>query len=155
LVNERFGRFIKAVNTALLVSTGDCKKLKASLACDGWTAIDVSDGGLAVTRARHEHLDAIIILSTGSEMDLTETALNLRDLQPSAEIILLSGPESGTRTAAELLRIERALPRTRILSADELSRHLATFDCQASASDKLPADNEARIGALHKKRRPR
>jgi len=113
------------VKLALLVSTSDCSELRFNLARAGWTARKVSDGATALTRARHENVDAIILVSTGSDMDLTETALNLRDLQPSAEIILLTGFERGGRTRAELLPIARALAKTQILSTEELSGYLA------------------------------
>jgi DNA-binding NtrC family response regulator len=129
------------VKTVLLVCAGDCRQLKTRLARAGCAVLIVHDGPTALARARHEKVDAFVLASTGTEMDLTETALNLRDVHPSAELILLAGSEGGTETAADLVPIARALPKTQILTADDLSVYLASSDRQAATPRRRAGKN--------------
>ena len=75
-------------------------------------------------------------------MDLTETALNLRDIHPNTEIILLTGSEGWTATTADMDPIVRALPETQVLSASDLSRYLATPDGQAAPPKRRAVEND-------------
>jgi hypothetical protein len=86
----------------------------------------VNDGGAAVSRARHEHLDATILISTGKDMDLAETALNLRDINPAVEIIILVNKESTREEAAQTDAVAHAIPKTRILTTHELNGYLVS-----------------------------
>jgi hypothetical protein len=85
-------------------------------------------GQAAVLKLRHEVVDAAVLISTGREMDLTETALTLRDINASMEIIVLTDPK---RTADETARadvVARAIPKARILTAPELNVYFASAD---------------------------
>jgi CheY-like chemotaxis protein len=104
--------------------------------------MNVSDGPTAVSRARHERVDAFVLASTGKEMDLTETALNLRDIHPNAEIIFLTGSEGRTATTADMGPIVRALPETQVLSAGDLSRYLASPDGQAAPPKRRAGESD-------------
>ena len=47
-------------------------------------------GKTAVSHAQREMFDAAIIVSTGEEMDLAETVFNLRDINSSMQMIIVS-----------------------------------------------------------------
>lgn len=48
------------------------------------------NGKMAVSHAQRELFDAAIIVSTGEEMDLAETVFNLRDINSSMQVIIVS-----------------------------------------------------------------
>src|ERR1041384_4173535 len=50
----------------------------------------VLDGTTAITCAHHEIFDAVVLISTGEEMDLAETIFNLSDISGAMELIILS-----------------------------------------------------------------
>jgi DNA-binding response OmpR family regulator len=50
----------------------------------------VLDGNTAIARAQHETFDAVLLISTGEEMDLAETIFNLSDVSSAMELIILS-----------------------------------------------------------------
>lgn len=103
--------------------------------------MDVKDGAAAVSRARQENLDAIVLVSTGTEMDLTETALNLRDIHPSAQLILLAD----LKGAAEMASIAQALPKTKIVSVADLSSYLASAEWQWSTEKRRAVEDGNRF----------
>lgn len=86
----------------------------------------VKNGTTAVARARRGNLDATILVSTGNEMDLTETVLNLRDVNPALEIIILADRTGPRGEVAETNTIAHAIPMTRILTSRELNHYLAS-----------------------------
>ena len=73
----------------------------------------------AIHYAEHGAFDTTVIVSTGSYMDFVETFLNIRDLRPSMEIILL--PDNPTGNAAQAVEtVARAFRRTHTLTIEEL-----------------------------------
>lgn len=85
----------------------------------GWRVVNVDEGVAAVERARHESLRAAVLISTGRDMDLAETALTLRDIAPSLEIIILAD-----RKPSEGDAVLRAISKTKILTQYELNDYL-------------------------------
>ena len=83
----------------------------------------VDQGDIAVKQARHEILDAAVLISTGPDMDLVETALNLRDINPSIVIIFIADRRSHER-ADPMDAIAHAIPRAKVLTAMELGQYL-------------------------------
>jgi hypothetical protein len=75
------------------------------------------DGASALAFAKHVAVDAFVLISTGDAMGRTETALNLRDVRPLSEIILVardpSKPTPGEAAA-------RAIANTRVMTIQEL-----------------------------------
>jgi DNA-binding response OmpR family regulator len=84
----------------------------------------VNRGAAAVNQARHETLDAAVLISTGPEMDLAEIALNLRDINPSIAIIFISGHHSRDEEADPTDAIAHAIPRAKVLAKGELGHYL-------------------------------
>ena len=63
--------------------------LKAHLDCDGWLVIWAYDAKSAITKVRRERFDLAVLISTGQEMDITETLFNLRDIRQSMPIAVV------------------------------------------------------------------
>jgi hypothetical protein len=57
-------------------------------------------------------------------MDAAETALNLRDINSSLEIIIVVERKHGERQSAQMGAIQSAIPHARMLTVPELSRYL-------------------------------
>jgi hypothetical protein len=109
---------------ALLVCPTDCTRVQKQLLHAGYRVTKVDEGTTAIERAKHELLDAAVLISTGTEMDLAETVLNLKDIIPNVEIIVIADSGSPDEKAAETAAIVRAFPGTRVLTISELARHL-------------------------------
>ncbi len=110
----------------LLVSTEACDDVEECLERTDCEVIKVHDGIAAVDRARHAMLDAVILVSAGRAMDRAETALNLRDINPSMEIIIIAGhrARSGPPPPSEVLG--GTIPHTRVLTLHELDEFLVS-----------------------------
>ncbi|HTN70211.1 MAG TPA: hypothetical protein VMO00_03895, partial [Methylomirabilota bacterium] len=108
----------------LLVGSRACARVEELLVRSGWRVVKVNGGARAVGRAKHEALRAAVLISTGPEMDLTETALNLRDIQPSLEIIIVA--DGAVEEADRTDTVAHAIPKTRVLTSRELNDYLAS-----------------------------
>src|SRR5262245_1416892 len=109
----------------LLVGSRACVHVEELFTRAGYYVIKVHDGVAAVERARHESLRAAVLISTGRGMDLAETALTLRDIAPSLEIIILADRKHGEETATQTDAVSRAIPKAKIFTQSELSSYLA------------------------------
>jgi len=83
------------------------------------------DGAAAVVCAKHEFFMAAVLVSTTREMDLTETALNLKDIQPSMEIIFVMDGIVDQEAVFQTEAVLRAIPKSRIITTPELNSYLA------------------------------
>ncbi len=83
-------------------------------------------GAAAVVCAKHDSFSAAVLVSTGREMDPAETALNLKDIQPSMEIIFLTDRTLDQEAAVQADAVLRAIPKARILTIAELSSYLTS-----------------------------
>lgn len=96
--------------------------MEECLAATGCRIFKVENGNEAISRARRENFDTAVLVSTGKEMDLTETVLNLRDVTRTMKILVFvdCGKEDKepVRTAAQVL------PNTAIVGLDELREWL-------------------------------
>jgi hypothetical protein len=110
----------------LLVGSRECAHVEELLVRAGWRVVNVDEGVAAVERARHESLRAAVLISTGRGMDLAETALTLRDIAPSLEIIILADRKPVEETAAQTDAVLWAIPNTTILTSRELNDYLAS-----------------------------
>jgi CheY-like chemotaxis protein len=108
----------------LLVCSRRCPEVENQLADFGCRLKKVRDGNKALGTVRHEKFDTAILLSTGTQMDLVETILNLRDIRPAMPVIVLIDPASaGSKENAQAV-IARALPEIPILTLREFQTHL-------------------------------
>ena len=109
----------------LLVCSPDCNRVEKHLLHAGYWVTKVGEGTAAIDRAKHELLNAAVLISTGKEMDLAETVLNLRDVNPGVEIIIIADSQHAEERDAQAAAIIRALPGTTLLRINELERYLA------------------------------
>jgi DNA-binding NarL/FixJ family response regulator len=100
-----------------------CRELEERLVRAGCFVISAASGSEAILRVRHEKLDAAILVSTGAEMDVAETALNVRDVNSALDIIIVvSKRDEEESFPADV--IAYAIPKTKVLTDDELSDYL-------------------------------
>jgi hypothetical protein len=112
------------VKKVLLVCAADCSELEERLVRSGCFTITVDNGAAAIRRAKHESIDTALLVSTGKEMDIAETALNLRDVNSSLEIIIIVKRKLSPQQAQTEV-IQHAIPQTRALTIQELSEYLS------------------------------
>lgn len=110
----------------LLVCAWRHLELENLLESAGCAVLKAANGSDALFRARHEKLDGIILVSVTSDMDLTETALNLRDIDPDLRIIVIAEGNGRREETIQVASIVRAIPGARILSKDELNTYLTS-----------------------------
>jgi PleD family two-component response regulator len=110
---RRFGRI-------LLVCSRRCAEVEARLAKIGCRLKKVRDGNQALDTVRHHSFDTAILLSTGEQMDLVETILNLRDIRPSMPVIVLIDPLSSEPSANVQAILARAIPEIPIFTLSQL-----------------------------------
>jgi len=107
--------------TVLLVSADRADQIIQRL--KNVNCVVVKDGESALAFAKHSTVDAFVLMSTGTAMGRTETALNLRDIRPTGEIIFVAH-DADKPTAGEIAA--RAIAKTRVMTLNELSDYLAT-----------------------------
>jgi CheY-like chemotaxis protein len=110
----------------LLVCSRDCGGVEENLRHAGYRVIKVADGSAAIERAKHEPLNAAVLISTGTKMDLAETVLNLKDINSSVEIIIVVGSDSAEEKAAQTAAIVQAVPETSVINISEFDRYLVS-----------------------------
>jgi hypothetical protein len=81
------------------------------------------DGQDAIKRVEHAAFDMTVLVSTGRFMDLVETYFNLRDIDPSMEIIILAEDDDTKRDPVEAV-IARTFPKTHALTLEGLAHVL-------------------------------
>ena len=64
--------------------------LESHLVWEGWIVIWVYDAKTAIAKVRRERFNFTVLISTGKEMDVTETLLNLRDIRRSMPIVVVA-----------------------------------------------------------------
>jgi len=115
--------------------------LATDSARDGWRLIWVYDGKTAISKARREKFDMIVLLSTGKEMDVTETLLNLRDIRESMPIVVVTEPHEVEKSLVPNL----TLPNAKVLSVQGLGNLIE------SLKDETPHEEKASVKQNNKR----
>ena len=103
------------------------RSLKAIFQAANSNITKVPSGKVAVARAQREMFDAAILLSTGKEMDLTETVLNLNDISSSMELIILSDHTDTIKSAVPQETLVNFVSSVTVMTTRELEKHLNWF----------------------------
>jgi hypothetical protein len=108
----------------MLVGLDEKEVLRRRLEAAGARVIRAGNGTAALDCARHQSLDAVVLVSTGALIDDAETAFNLRDLNRRMEIIIVVdriSPERG-----RLLRqlVEHPIAGTRVVTRRMMQKQL-------------------------------
>jgi len=115
--------------------------LATDSARDGWRLIWVYDGKTAISKVRREKFDMIVLLSTGKEMDVTETLLNLRDIRESMPIVVVTEPHEVEKSLVPNL----TLPNAKVLSVQGLGNLIE------SLKDETPHEEKASVKQNNKR----
>ncbi len=127
---RRFGKI-------LVVSSQGCAEVERHLADAGCLLTKVRDGTKALRKIRREIFDTAILLSTGKQMDLVETILNLRDIRPSMPMIVLIDPANSESNAAAQAIIARAIPEVPVFTVTEFQTHLESIEGKENQSKTI------------------
>ena len=111
---------------ALLVSTTPHDAVQDCLRAAGSRITLAQNGQDAVHCAEHGSFDMAVIVSTGTYMDLVETYLHIRDLNPAMEIILLSEKGNAGHDDRMADSIANTFANTHALNLEGLSKFLRT-----------------------------
>jgi DNA-binding NtrC family response regulator len=80
---------IPNLGKVILVGSEDETILEKRLRAAGCEVVTVTDGKTAFERVHREPFDGAVLVSRGLLINVTETIFNLRDINPSMEIIVL------------------------------------------------------------------
>jgi hypothetical protein len=121
---RRFRKILRRIQLqsskkTLLVCTENVEVEKYLMAA-GCNITSVNDGGVAISRAGAESFDAAILVSTGRQMGLAETAFSLREVAPSMPIIILTGNRVAGQTSTLAGIVAGLIPNTSVLDVEGL-----------------------------------
>lgn len=123
----------------LLVCSDRSHAAEGRLRATGCKITKVADGRSAVSLTKRYGFDAAVLISTGTEMDVTETALNLRDVNPPMPIFIIAEKSESGRKLLSRSHVAELIPKTITLGIRELTNFLA-----ASDPDSAPPEGSAR-----------
>jgi DNA-binding response OmpR family regulator len=131
-VNRRVGKI-------MLVGSDPKQILEKRFRAAGCQVVKAPDDGAAIDHARRESLDATVLISKGSLIDIAETFFNLRDLNRSMEIIVLVNRRG--RHPSRFLRqlLEHPIEGTRIFTRRQLQKRLQAYLQQSPPGTSLLA----------------
>lgn len=127
---EPVARLRDSLAKTLLVSAQSGGPVASSLTHAGRSFTSVRNGNEALRRVHQESFDLVVLHSTGKEMDLVETVLNLRDIRPSIPLIVLRDPTDPQRDPALEGIYSLAIPELAVLTLEELQRDLNAAEKQ-------------------------
>ncbi len=111
----------------LLLAPNRCPAVEEPLARARYRVVRTASGGMAVEHAKRDSFRAAVLISTSAEMDLSETALNLHDVAPSLEIIILVDRQPDQEIVAHSEAIIRAVPKSLILTHSDFNDYVASI----------------------------
>jgi hypothetical protein len=122
---RRFRKILRRIQLqsskkTLLVCTENAGGVEKYLMAAGCNITSVNDGGVAISRAGAGSFDAAILVSTGRQMGLAETAFSLKEVAPSMPIIILTGNRVAGQTSTLAGIVAGLIPNTSVLDVEEL-----------------------------------
>ena len=108
----------------LIVCSEVSAAVKTQLDCDGWLANWARDAKTAIAKVRRESFDLAVLISTGPEMDVTETLFNLRDLRQSLPIAVVQPSSDREETPPSAAYLAKDSNLIALQGLDDLARLL-------------------------------
>jgi len=112
----------------MVVCSGSSDELEAHLNRDGWSMIWAHDAKTAIAKVRRERLDLAVLISTGTEMDITETLFNLRDIRQSLPIAVVQSESNLEVTPSSAAYLPTDSNLIAVKDLDDLMRLLQPHD---------------------------
>ncbi|MDZ4344372.1 MAG: hypothetical protein U1E51_18275 [Candidatus Binatia bacterium] len=108
----------------ILVGSEDETTLERRLRAAGCEVVTVTDGRTAFERVHREPFDGAVLVSRGLLLNVTETIFNLRDINPSMEIIVVL--DRGSRYSSRFLKqlLSHPIPGTQVLTRRQFQARL-------------------------------
>lgn len=109
----------------MLVCADGCDEVEKRLLTAGCRVVKLDSGEAAISRARRENFDVAVLVSTGKAMDLAETVLNLRDVNRSLQIVVVTEREIVKKNdfLAKTL-VAYPVPGTQLLTMAQFERQI-------------------------------
>ena len=125
----------RPTHKVLIVCSEVSAAVKTQLDCHGWLANWARDAKTAIAKVRRESFDLAVLISTGPEMDVTETLFNLRDLRQSLPIVVVQRSRDLADTPSSAACLAQDNNLIAIEGLDDLTRFL---DHGSTAVNPLP-----------------
>jgi PleD family two-component response regulator len=108
----------------ILVGSEDETILEKRLRAAGCEVVTVTNGKTAFERVHRESFDGAVLVSRGLLITVTETIFNLRDINPSMEIIVVL--DRGSRYSSRFLKqlLSYPIPGTQVLTRRQFQAQL-------------------------------
>jgi hypothetical protein len=108
----------------MLIGLDQNRTLEKRFQIAGYQVLAIKEPDAAIDHARHELIDTAVVVSAGSLISDAEIIFNLRDFNPSMEIVVVI--ESRRKSSDRFLRqlVEHPIERTIILTRRELQKQL-------------------------------
>lgn len=129
---DQLGSFLHRHGKVLLVCAEGCDEVKNRLEEFGCEVVEVDGGKGAVSRAMRETFDVGVLVSTGKEMDVAETVLNLRDICGWMQIVIVAD-RAGTKKSV-VSNLVQVVPNTEALTMESLEHLLDSVENEESES---------------------
>jgi len=104
----------------MLVCSEACDEVETCLLSAGCWVVKLNSGEAAISRAQREKFDAAVLVSTGKGMDLAETVLNLRDVNESMQIVVVTKPDSIKNDFFRKTLVAHPVPGTQLLTIAQI-----------------------------------
>jgi hypothetical protein len=114
---------LSKLNKIMLVSAEACDEVEKCLLSAGCWVVKLNSGEAAISRAQRENFDAAVLVSTGKAMDLAETVLNLRDVNESMRIVVVTEPGTIRNHFFRKALVAHPVPGTQLLSVAQIENH--------------------------------
>jgi hypothetical protein len=115
---------IPNLGKVILVGSEDETILEKRLRAAGCEVVTVTDGRTAFERVHREPFDGAVLVSRGLLITVTETIFNLRDINPSMEIIVVLDRGSGYSSRFLKQLISHPIPGTKVLTRRQFQAQL-------------------------------
>jgi len=111
---------LSKLDKIMLVSSEACDEVEKCLLSAGCWVVKLNSGEGAISRAQRENFDAAVLVSTGEAMDLAETVLNLRDVNGSMQIVVVTERDIIKNDILAKALVAHPVPGTQVLTVAQL-----------------------------------